>query len=140
MTKTQTMHFGSILTAVLLVLIVTSCATAKNPKMSADHIEITEAYVQQHIPGQQDALPSTYLFVHIDILDSTIVIDSAEYHSYIVPASTVRLPLKISWSKGRRIQESELNNSQAYIYYTKGKKHYKSLVDSIITKKDLYLP
>lgn len=134
------MHFGSILTTIFLALIVTSCATIKNPKVSVDHIDIKDAYVQQHIPGQQDALPYTYLFVHIDILDSTIVVDSAEYHNYIVPASTVRLPLKISWTKGRRIKETELNNNQAYIYYTKGKKHYKSLVDSIITKKDLYLP
>lgn len=148
MIKLRTTNFASLFTLVVAVILVSSCGTVKKAKWSTDHILVKSAYVQKYISGQEregeemEEEPSEYsfLFVDIDVLDTSIVLDSALYDSRMNPTSLVRIPLKIEWIKGENYMLEELDNNQAIIYYTKGKKRYKRIVENIEFKEDFYLP
>lgn len=126
----------------VIAIIISSCGTTKKVKWSTDDISVKEAYTQKYVPGQEDGGdPITYLFIDIEILDSTIVLDSATYDNYTIPVSDVRLPLKINWMNGTLNMDAiQVKNENGIIYYTKGKKRFKRIVEGIIIKEDLYLP
>ena len=141
MIKNLTKTFANLLHLLVIVIIISSCGSVKKVKWSTDDISVKEAYVQKYVPGQEDGGdPITYLFIDIDILDSTIVLDSAMYDNYTIPVSDVRLPLKINWVKGRNCNCDTSYKDKAIIYYTKDKKRFKRIVEGIKIKEDLYLP
>ena len=98
------------------------------------------AYVQKYVPGQQDENVISYLFLDFEILASDIKLERVLYNERSSPLSAVKLPIKVDWEKGILEQGAQLESNKAIIYYSKGVKKYKLLVEDIETKEDLFLP
>lgn len=124
----------------ILLFVAAACGTSQKVKWSTEHLAVKSAYVQKYVPGQEDEKVISYLFIDIEFIDSTIVLERALYNAHAAPISKVRLPLKINWAAGEAVQTEKLEANQAIIYYTKGTKKYKQLVEDIQSKEDLHLP
>jgi len=124
----------------ILLFIATACSTSQKVRWSTEHLAVKSAYVQKYVPGQENDKVISYLFIDIEFIDSSIVLEQALYNAHAVPISKVRLPLKINWADGEVVQSEKLEANQAIIYYAKGTKNYKQLVEGIQTKEDLHLP
>lgn len=98
------------------------------------------AYVQKYVPGQENENVISYLFIDFEIIDPDITLERVLYNEHSSPLSTIKRPIKIDWEKGDREQGTHLESNQAIIYYSKGEKKYKLLVEDIETKDDLFLP
>src|SRR3989338_4941228 len=125
---------------VILLFFLAACGTSQKVKWSTEHLAVKSAYVQKYVPGQEGEKVISYLFIDIEFIDSSIVLERALYNEHTAPIRKVRLPLKINWAAGETDQSEKLEVNQAIIYYAKGTKKYKQLVEGIQTKEDLHLP
>gem|GEM_PF-6292802 len=124
-----------------LSLYIVSCGSTNNLEWNSDHLSVKTAYVQRYVPGEEDATPTSYLFLHVEHSDPAAVLDSIYYDGHMSPANTARVPMKIDWEKGDiQVHIDEIGENQAIIFYTINEKAYKYRVMSVGKKEDLYLP
>lgn len=124
----------------ILLTLAAACGTSQQVKWSTEHLAVKAAYVQKYVPGQEDEKVVSYLFIDLAFIDSSVVLERAVYNAHTAPISRIRLPLKINWAAGEVDQSEKLEADQAILYYAKGTKKYKQLVEGIQTKEDLNLP
>ncbi|MBL4709151.1 MAG: hypothetical protein JKY48_12010 [Flavobacteriales bacterium] len=106
-------------------------------------IKITEAYLQEEIPGQKDEVSKHFLTIKIEkeSLTKEIRIDSIEFETKYYPLSSdsgrsvTKTTIRLKLEKGTILTQS----INAFVFYTKNEQAFKQTV-SFMVKPPIYLP
>ncbi|NRA11102.1 MAG: hypothetical protein HRT57_04000 [Crocinitomicaceae bacterium] len=125
------------------LLFTGSCGTQKI-KWNTDDYKRKSAYTQKFVSGTEGGGTNEILTVNLEILNlEPKLMDSVEFRGSMHPLYDGVMGLAVNLAKGRPIDsggDPTLTDLQAVIYYHKGEKAYKFLVDPVEVKETVYMP